>query len=128
MNKTYEINEKTLLAMWEKHGVAFFSQNVDAVVADFHEDGFVILNGQIVKGKDNLKKAFAYVMDCFGKQGKQTLEHPVIKDEIIYLKWRFVPNGKTDSFVGSDTFVVLDGKIHCQTVICDYFDQVPFKL
>lgn len=128
MNKTYEICGKTTMALFESHGKAFFARDFEGIATDFPEDGFVILNGKVYKGKENLIKVFKHVTNIFDNCGKQTeFEPPVFHDEVIYLKWRFVAKDQTVSMLGTDTFVVLNGKIHSQTVCCDIFDQIPLK-
>lgn len=127
MNKTYEIDQTKAMAMWKNHSAAFQTQNIEGIVADFHDDGFMVLNGKVIQGKENLKKAFTYIVACGAEGTKTDLQPPVFKDEVVYLKWRFIPKGETASILGTDTFIVLDGKIHSQTVACDLFDRIPFK-
>lgn len=128
MNKTYELCEKNTLALFERHGKAFFARDFDAIVADFDEDGVFVLNGKVFKGKEKIKKVFEYATNIFDNCGTQKdFEAPLFLNEVIYLKWRFIPKDKTEALLGTDTIVVLNGKIHCQTVTSDTFDLFPMK-
>lgn len=124
--KSYEVSQNETIEVFQRHSNAFLSKNVDGILANYAEDGALILNGKVYKDKEQIKKVFKYSISIFENFGRQEgFEEPAFQNEVVYLRWRFLPQNKTESLLGTDTIVVLNGKIHTQTVSCDIFDEIP---
>ena len=84
--------------------------NIDGVIADYADDAILVSNmGGVTKGVEALRAVFSHTPGDLFAGMEMTAEH--FDGDIGYIAW------KTASIpMGSDTFVVRDGKIVAQTV------------
>src|SRR5262245_19943151 len=96
-------------AVLDHHGAALKARDVDAVMEDYTEESVFISNlGGVLKGLDAIRAVFDAVAKA-GGSSTETAQH--IDGDFAYVTW--TADGVT---FGSDTFVIRDGKIACQTV------------
>lgn len=95
-------------AVLDHHAAALAAGDLDAIMEDYTDDSVFISNlGGVVKGLDAIRSVF---QGAGGLNGvAQTAMH--IDGDVAFVTWT------ADGIVlGSDTFVIRDGKIACQTV------------
>lgn len=100
-------------AVLDHHTEALDAGDLDAVMSDYTEDSLFISNlGGVLKGLEAIRAVFA--MTVGGMAGFEAgLEH--VDGEIAFVTW------KADGIaLGTDTFVVRDGKVAAQTVVLHF--------
>ncbi len=94
-------------AVVDHHLEALRAGDVDGVLGDYADDAVLITNlGGVVKGRDALRAAF-------GAAGGLPGFEPVashVEGDLAYITWKM-----TGITLGTDTFVLRDGKIVMQT-------------
>jgi ketosteroid isomerase-like protein len=94
-------------AVLDHHLAALLVGDVDGLMQDYTEDSVFISNlGGVVTGRDAIRSMFSAGADLSGWE--QQLVH--VEDETAYITWKV-----EGVVVGTDTFVVRDGKISLQT-------------
>jgi ketosteroid isomerase-like protein len=94
-------------AVLDHHGAAVLAGDIDAVMEDYTDESVFISNLRgVLKGVDAIRSVFEAVGEFGGVVGSTF--H--IEGEVAFATW----TADGVSF-GSDTFVVRDGKIVCQT-------------
>ena len=98
------------------HMAAAAKGDVDAIVADYADNAYVITPGGKTQGKAELRKMFVGIFGGPpGSRAPLDIQQQYYTKEIGYIAW--VQNaGKPEELRGSDTFVVRKGKIVAQTV------------
>ena len=88
-------------------------QGVDAIVEDYHGDARFVSEGRTYHGKREIAGFFAAFIASLppGAIERFTLRSLRVADEIAYITWT-VPGF---ALLGTDTFVVREGKIASQT-------------
>lgn len=100
-------------AVLDHHMAALDRDDLDDVMSDYTEDSVFISNlGGVIKGLEAIRGVFA--MTSGGMAGFEAgVEH--VDGEIGFVTW------KADGIaLGTDTFVVRDGKIAAQTVVLHF--------
>ena len=100
-------------AVLDHHMAALDSDDLDDLMSDYTEDSVFISNlGGVIKGLEAIRGVFA--MTSGGMAGFEAgVEH--VDGEIGFVTW------KADGIaLGTDTFVVRDGKIAAQTVVLHF--------
>jgi ketosteroid isomerase-like protein len=97
-------------AVVERHMTELGAGNIDAVMADYADDAIMVSNlGGLTKGVEALRVIFSHTPGDLFDSMEMKAEH--YDGEVGYVAWKTakIP-------MGSDTFVVRDGKIVAQTV------------
>ena len=103
-------------AVLDHHLKAFSDGDVDQIMKDYSEDSVVILPEATLKGLDAIRTAFSEFFSGLFKPGTYefTLDRTEVIGEVAYIVWHSVNQG-VDVTLGTDTFLVRDGKITIQT-------------
>jgi hypothetical protein len=95
------------------HAQALMAANLDDIVADYSEDAILVVQKQVLRGLDGVRKAFTQLLSD-APQAKWQVD-TVYADDVLYLEWKArSPNSHIDD--GIDTFIFRDGQIRVQTV------------
>jgi len=102
-------------AVVASHLAAFGARDMEAVLADYADDAILMTPGGTLKGKDQIKPAFAGMFAEFAKPGaKFELKKQVFDGDIGFISWTGDTADNTYDFA-TDTFIIRDGKIVAQT-------------
>jgi ketosteroid isomerase-like protein len=108
-------NSATTEAVVNHHLGAFGAGDVDALLSDYTAESVMITADGHLTGPDELRPAFEGLVAEFSKPGVIfEMQHMSVVDDVAYIVW----NAETDDNIyqiGTDTFVVKDGKIMKQT-------------
>ena len=101
------------------HLSSFQDHDIDAVVSDYVAESVLITRDAIYTGPEEIRPFFVELVKHFPKE-KSTfnLDKFVVQDGLAFIVW----HGQTPSLVvalGTDTFVLKDGKILQQTFVGD---------
>lgn len=98
------------------HLSAFGKGDVDAIVAHYSADAVIIVPGGIKRGHAEIRTMFEGLVKEFGAPGV-TFEmlNSDIDGEIALIVWK-AETGKAVYNMGTDTFIIRDGKIVTQTL------------
>ncbi|ATB43215.1 hypothetical protein CYFUS_008695 [Cystobacter fuscus] len=111
--------------VWQHHIKAWEANDVAAITSDYTDSSVLILNNQVIRGKAGIARAFSQLFQIFST-GQNNLDQPIINGRVIYLTWRYTPKNE-NTFFGSDTFVVENGKIQFQTIASELYFSHPVK-
>lgn len=100
----------------DDHLADFGSGNVDAIVANYTPDAVIIVPGGVKRGHAEIRAMFEGLVEEFGQPGV-TFEmlNSDVDGEIALIVWKAETN-KAVYEMGTDTFIIRDGKIVRQTV------------
>jgi ketosteroid isomerase-like protein len=103
-------------AVLNHHLEAFAAGDVGEVMKDYTEDSVLVLPDATLKGLDSLAAAFSDFFGGLFKPGtyELTMDRTEIVGEVAYILWHSANQG-ADVTLGTDTFLVRDGKIAVQT-------------
>lgn len=103
-------------AVLNHHLEAFSAGDVDEAMKDYTEDSVLIMPDVTLKGLDGIRAAFSELFSGLFKPGTYefTMGRAEVVGEVAYIVWNTVNQG-ADVTLGTDTFVVRDGKIAVQT-------------
>ncbi len=98
------------------HLQSFGEGNVEAVMEDYTEDSVVITPDGALNGLAEIRPLFEHLLNNVLPPGSTEFEmkQQVIQGEIAYILWA-ASSGTHNIPLGTDTFVVRDGKIVAQT-------------
>lgn len=116
---------ETVEQLANDHMVAWKSQNLSAILADYADDAVIIINNSVFQGHDQLRSVFAQLFELFS-HGVMQIRPPTIQGQALYYTWRFTPDG-FGGFSGSSTFILQNGKIQTHTVFSELYDMFPVK-
>lgn len=103
-------------AILNHHLQSFGEGNVDEIVSDYTEDSVILFENNLVKGLDNIKAFFSnFINNSLPPGSEFEMKHSQIVDNIAYIVWS-ASTDKLSFKYATDTFVIVDGKIHQQTV------------
>ena len=107
-----EQTEKTLLHHLQAFGVG----NVDAIMADYSEDAVLITPDGTLKGYAQIRSLFEQIFATMFPPDSTslTLVRQVVEGDIAYILWS-ASSSHYHAPLGTDTFVMRDGKIVAQT-------------
>ena len=92
----------------ERHMAALAKGDVDALMADYADDAVMISGSDPLRGRDAIQGMFKAIS---ANPPKIVEDVRVIEGDFAYIVWH------SDQMpFGTDSFVVRDGKIVCQTV------------
>ncbi|AEW00310.1 hypothetical protein A4D02_23565 [Niastella koreensis] len=105
------LSEKVL----QRHLRSFDRNDLETLMMDYTDQSVLITHDATYAGINEIRAFFVGLMNHFPK-GHSTFElvKRVIRDELIFIVW----HGTTPSLevsMGTDTFIIKDGKIHQQT-------------
>ncbi|MBL4761129.1 MAG: nuclear transport factor 2 family protein [Gammaproteobacteria bacterium] len=98
------------------HLEAFASGSVDDVMKDYTEESVLIVPDATLTGLDNIRAAFTGFFDGLFKPSTYnfTLDKAEISGQVAYIVWHSA-NQDADVLLGTDTFLIREGKISVQT-------------
>ena len=105
-----------------RHLRSFQENDLDAIISDYTEQSVLITQKNTYKGIAEIRGFFSSIIVDFPKYNtKFDLDFLSIHDELAFIVWHATtPSIKI--ILGTDTFVIQDGKIHLQTFV----DMVRF--
>lgn len=120
-NETSVSNNSRNIIM--NHLGSFQNLDLEAVVSDYTNESVLITQEATYTGTEELKSFFSNLMTHFPKQKSSfELDKMVVVDTMGYIVWH-ANTPSLEVFLGTDTFVIKDGKIHQQT----FCAQMKFK-
>ena len=98
------------------HLASFGAGDVDETMEDFTDDSVMILPDATLRGMDSIRAAFTDFYNGLFKPGTYdfTMDRLEVSGDIAYVLWHSVNEG-AEVTLGTDTFLVRDGKIAIQT-------------
>ena len=115
---------RTTEEIWNHHIKSFGDHNLEEILSDYSDDSFMIVNNNVISGREKLSVAFEQLFKLFGN-GVQTMIGYTIKENIIFITWNFAPNNDSTVYFGTDSFVIVNGKIQTQTIASTLYDTYP---
>jgi ketosteroid isomerase-like protein len=99
----------------DHHLKAFGSGNVKDIMADYSEDSILILPDKTLKGLKEIRPVFEEFTSKLLPPGSDfSMDKMEVHDDLAYIFWK--GESKNAKFhVGTDTFIVKNGKILKQT-------------
>lgn len=108
-----EVSKKIVM----RHLNSFLDNNLEAVLSDYHSESVLITQSGTYQGPDEIRTFFTGLIIHFPQQTSNfALDKLVAKNGLVYIVW----HAKTPSVqvpLGSDTFIIKDGKIAQQTFV-----------
>jgi hypothetical protein len=96
-----------------RHAQALRSEQLDDLVATFHDDATIIPNKNLCRGLDGVRQVFAQLFSEVPHA--QWEAERVWADDVLYVEWR-ARSAVAYIDDGIDTFVFRDGKNQVQTI------------
>ena len=102
-------------AVLNHHLQAFVAGDVDETMRDYTEDSVLIGPDKTLEGLDSIRTAYSNGFSGLFKPGTYdfTMDRTEVVGEVAYIVWHSV-NQDADVKLGTDTFVIRDGKIAVQ--------------
>jgi hypothetical protein len=99
----------------DHHLQAFGTGDLDAILEDFADGSVIIAPGGVLRTRQEWSDFFSAMFAEFGKPGMSfSMDQQVVEGEIAYIRWSAETADNTYE-LGTDTFLVRDGKIVTQT-------------
>lgn len=107
---------RTTQQVLEHHMNAFASGDVERVLEDYMEESVLIEPRATHKGLDALRRFFSGLFEGVFAPGSYeiVMERSTVEGDVAYIVWH-VKGRRTDIPLGTDTFLVRDGKFAVQT-------------
>ncbi len=105
-------------AVLDHHLAAFRAGDVDAVMEDYVEESVMVTPEGEIRGLAALRETFSAFFATEFKPGTYdfTLDRLKVEGDIAYIVWH--ASSPTANYpVGSDTFLIREGKILVQTIV-----------
>jgi uncharacterized protein (TIGR02246 family) len=100
----------------DEHLAAFGSGNVDAILSHYAPDAVIMVPGSVKRGHAEIRAMFEGLVKEFGQPGVTfEMVNSDVDGETALIVWK-AETGKAVYEMGTDTFIVRDGKIVTQTV------------
>ena len=96
-----------------RHSRALRSEQLNDVVATFHDDATVIANNKAYRGFDGIRQAFAQLLSEV-PQAEWEVDR-IWAGDVLYMEWKAC-SARAHIDDGIDTVVFRDGKIQVQTI------------
>lgn len=95
---------------------AFSTGNADDIITDFADDAALIMAEGVTKGRDAIHAAYADMFSDLFKPGTYslTIDAANVEGDVAQIVWR-ASCATVEIPLGSDTYVVRNGKIVTQT-------------
>jgi ketosteroid isomerase-like protein len=102
-------------AVVNHHLQAFSAGDMNGVVSDYALDAVLIVPNGVLRGVDGIRPLFQALIAEFAKPGANfDLQELVVEGDVAYIRWVAETADNTYD-LGTDTFIVRDGKILMQT-------------
>ncbi|MFB6122441.1 MAG: nuclear transport factor 2 family protein [Haloferacaceae archaeon] len=99
----------------DHHLDAFVEQDLDATLADYTEDSFVVTPMGTFRGLGEIEELFAGLYEEFSQAGTDiTLDQQTVEDDWAYIVWHAETPDNVYEYC-TDTFEIRDGEIRKQT-------------
>ena len=110
-------NEAMTGAVLDRHMEAFGTGKVEVILSNYAPDAVIVMPGGAKRGHAEIKGLFEAILAEFGQPGVTfVVDHRTVANEVAQIVWH-AETAKAVYPIGSDTFVVRDGKIVAQTVV-----------
>ncbi len=100
-----------------RHLNSFLDNNLEAVLSDYTSESVLITQAATYSSLEEIRAFFVGLSMHFPQQKSSfELDKIVANDDLVYIVW----HAKTPSLqvpIGSDTFIIKDGKIYQQTFV-----------
>jgi len=113
-----EAPAETTSQVWAHHLKAWSSHDLDAILEDYRDDATVVTVDRVYRGKTEIRGLFAKLFALFESAEEQGMSPAIVEGQIVYITWHVKVN-HVEHPVGTDTFVVQEGKIAYQTITSD---------
>ncbi|MGH7762801.1 MAG: nuclear transport factor 2 family protein [Candidatus Dormibacteraceae bacterium] len=102
--------------VFEHHVQALGRGDVEAILSDYTEDSVLITADAVLKGRQAIRAGFEGFVAGIFKPGTYefTMDTVHVEDDVAYAVWH-AKCASVDIVLGTDTFLVKDGKIAVQT-------------
>ena len=98
------------------HLQSFGEGNIDELVADYTEDSVILFESNIIQGLDNIRTFFSdFISNSLPPGSEFEMKHLQVVGDVAYIVWA-AGTDKLSFKLGTDTFVITDGKILQQTI------------
>jgi len=103
-------------ALLNHHLEAFGTANMEAILSDYADDAVLVIPGVQFRGAAEIKPVFEGLFAEFGQEGVTFMMiDSYVQDNVAYIVWSAeTPDNSYE--IGTDTFVIEDGKIAIQTL------------
>jgi len=102
-----------------RHVNAFLSNDLDGVLSDYSPDAVLMTRSDTYTGPDEIRSFFAELMIHFPQQESAfQLDKLEVHEELAFIIWHAI-TPSVDVLLGSDTFMIKDGKILRQTFVAE---------
>lgn len=103
-------------AVLDHQNEAFFAGSADEILKDFADDAVLIGADGVLTGREAIHAAYTDMFSGLFKPGTYdfTLDAEHVQGEIAFIAWR-ASCATAEVTMGTDTFVVRNGKIVAQT-------------
>lgn len=113
--KTFAGDAEATQAVLTHHLEAFGAGDLDAILSDYTDSSILIVPGAQFTGPEEIKAVFVGLFAEFAKPGATfDMKHMVVEGDIAYIVW-VAETADNVYELGTDTFVIEDGKIAVQT-------------
>jgi len=104
-------------AVLDHHLASFGAADVDAMLEDYTDASVLITPEGVIRGREALRAAFGGLLSGLFAPGTYefTMDAVHVVDDVAYIVWR-AACASADVTLGTDTFLVRDGKIAVQTL------------
>ena len=104
-------------AVLDHHLAAFSAGDVDEILLDYTDESAMITSRGVVRGREALREVFGELLTGIFAPGTHefTMDAVRVDGDVAFIAWH-ASCASVDIPMGSDTFVVRDGKIAAQTV------------
>ncbi len=110
-----KISKEVVIVM--RHLNSFLDNNLEALLSDYTNESVLITQAATYSGPEEIHDFFVDLNMHFPQQQSNfVLDKVVANDNLVYIVW----HAKTPSLqvpIGSDTFIIKDGKIYQQTFV-----------
>ena len=110
-------------ALLQRHLSAFLGNDLDAVLRDYTDESMLVTADATYTGRQVIRGFFAELVPLFPKaKSRLDLDRMVVDGEMAFIVWHATTPAVTVT-LGTDTFVLKDGKIHRQTFVGQMHEQ-----
>ncbi len=96
-----------------RHAAALRTEQLDDLVATFHDDATVIANKNVYRGFDGVRQVFVQLLSEV-PQAQWEVDR-IWADDVLYIEWK-ARSAAAYIDDGIDTLIFRDGKIQVQTI------------
>jgi len=109
------IDQETTQAVLDHHLGAFGANDLNAIMEDYTDEATLITPDSTFHGKEQIRNFFEGLFPSFPSEGTAfIMDKAVVDNEVAYILWH-ATTPTIEVPLGTDTFIILDGKIKIQT-------------